>query len=427
LTADFSGLDPCVHCGFCLQSCPTYLVTGDESDSPRGRIVLMRSLARDSTQASDDSLRYHLDRCLGCRGCEPVCPSGVRYGPSLEAAREVLASERRPPLAARLVLSTMADPNLRGPAMAAARVIRPLAQKLAGGSRIGFAFGMLAATRSSEFGSRGQGASMANAQHRTPEVDSLTTNPESRAPVVVFQGCIMDGLFSHVNAATARTLAANGYQLTEVPDQGCCGALHAHAGQHERAQELARANVAAFSSAAPDAAIAVNSAGCGAAMKEYGHLLSNDPLAEKATRFSARVRDVSELLAARGPRPGAPLPVTVAYDPPCHLLHAQRIAREPIAVLDAIPQLTRVSHAEAELCCGSAGIYSLLEPELSRSVLARKTDAIQAAAPDVVATGNPGCAMQIGAGLRAVGSRIPVVHPVELLDHSYWAAGLYDE
>jgi glycolate oxidase iron-sulfur subunit len=237
----------------------------------------------------------------------------------------------------------------------------------------------------------------------------------------------MEGLFSHVNEATARTLAANGYAITRAPGQGCCGALYAHAGEHERAQELARANVAAFAAAAPDAVIAVNSAGCGAALKEYSHLLADDPLAAEAKRFAARVKDVSELLAARGPRPGAPLPLTVAYDPPCHLLHAQRIAREPSAVIDAIPGIRRVSHAEAELCCGSAGIYSLLEPELSRAVLERKIEAIKVAAPDVVATGNPGCAMQIGAGLRAAGLRTPVVHPVELLDHSYRAAGLYDE
>jgi glycolate oxidase iron-sulfur subunit len=170
----------------------------------------------------------------------------------------------------------------------------------------------------------------------------------------------------------------------------------------------------------------VNSAGCGAALKEYGRLLAGDPLEDEASAFAARVKDVTELLAARGPRPGAPLPITVAYDPPCHLLHAQRVAGDPLAVLAAIPEMNRVTHAEADLCCGSAGIYSLLEPALSRAVLARKTEAILAVSPDVVATGNPGCAMQIGAGLRAEGSDIPVVHPVELLDRSYRASGLYD-
>jgi glycolate oxidase iron-sulfur subunit len=234
----------------------------------------------------------------------------------------------------------------------------------------------------------------------------------------------MDGLFSHVNAATQRTLGANGYRFTDVPEQGCCGALHAHAGEHVRAAELARANVRAFA-ASGDAPIVVNSAGCGAMLKEYGRVLGDDALAEPARAFSARVRDVTELLSARGPHPGGRLDVGVAYDPPCHLLHAQGVADPPLTVLDAIPGLRRLPYAEADVCCGSAGIYSLLEPELSRAVLARKTQALLASGADVVATGNPGCAMQIGAGLRAAGSRIGVVHPVELLDRSYAAAGLY--
>ena len=235
----------------------------------------------------------------------------------------------------------------------------------------------------------------------------------------------MDGLFSHVNDATRRTLEANGYSVEEAPAQGCCGALHAHAGAHDQAMSLARANVRAFAGTG-DSAIAVNSAGCGAMLKEYGRMLANEPLAEPARAFSNRVRDVTELLAATGPRPGARLDVRVAYDAPCHLVHAQRVADPPLAVLDAIPGLERLQYPESELCCGSAGIYSLLEPELSRAVLARKTEALLASRADVVATGNPGCVMQIGAGLRAAGSRISVVHPVELLDQSYAAAGLYD-
>jgi glycolate oxidase iron-sulfur subunit len=195
---------------------------------------------------------------------------------------------------------------------------------------------------------------------------------------------------------------------------------------HAEAQDLARANVRAFA-ASPQATIAVNSAGCGATLKDYGHLLAGDPLEAGARALAARVRDVSELLAERGPRSGAPLKLKVAYDPPCHLLHAQRVSREPLALLDAIPGLTRIAHEEAEVCCGSAGIYSLLEPALSREVLERKTKAILAVDPQVVSTGNPGCAMQIGAGLRAAGSRISVVHPVELLDRSYQAAGFYEE
>ena len=415
--AGFAGLAPCVHCGFCLQSCPTFLVTGDESDSPRGRIVLMRALERGDLDASDPTLQLHLDRCLGCRACEPVCPSGVAYGGALEQARAMITARRPTSLIARLVLAVMADPLIRRPAMLLARLVRPLARWLAGGSRIGFSFGML--------GSTVQGARY-KVQGSAPAPFTLHPAPTEGEPVVVFEGCIMSGLFSHVNDATARTLAANGYDLKPAPQQGCCGALHAHAGEHEEALSLARANVRAFAGTG-GAPIAVNSAGCGAMLKDYGRLLAADPAASEARAFSARVRDVTELLAARGPRAGARLEVNVAYDAPCHLLHAQRVADPPVAVLDAIPGLTRVPYAESDVCCGSAGIYSLLEPEMSRAVLARKTAALLASGADIVATGNPGCVMQIGAGLRAAGREMSVVHPVELLDRSYAAAGFYAE
>ena len=423
----FSGLDPCVHCGFCLQACPTFLVTGDEADSPRGRIVLMRSLAASPAAADDESLRMHLDRCLGCRGCEPVCPSGVQYGSGLEAARAVLSRRRRPPLTARVVLATMAEPTLRGPAMALARAVRPMAARLAGASRLGFAFGMLAATREADSRIGGLTDRRKSASHH-PSTRLSADPPGSPPPAgsaIIFQGCIMAGLFSHINEATSRTLAANGYEMRDVPNQGCCGALHAHAGLRAQAQDLARANVRAFARV-PDAQIAVNSAGCGAALKEYPHLLAGDPLEAGAIALARRVKDVTELLAERGPRPGGTLDLKVAYDAPCHLLHAQRVSREPVTTLEAIPGLKRVLHAEAEVCCGSAGIYSLLEPGVSRAILERKTEAIMAVQPDVVATGNPGCAMQIGAGLRAAGCSIPVMHPVELLDRSYREAGYYE-
>jgi glycolate oxidase iron-sulfur subunit len=226
----------------------------------------------------------------------------------------------------------------------------------------------------------------------------------------------MDGLFAHVHAATIRTLEVNGYAVRDVSGQGCCGALHAHAGLREDARRLARVNVAAF--AEGDEPIVVNSAGCGAMLKEYGHLLG-DP------RFAARVKDVTELLAARGPRPGAPVDATVAYDPPCHLLHAQRIAGPPERVLRAIPVLRLIMTADAAQCCGSAGLFTLLEPAMSRAVLAPKLAALGAARPQVVATGNPGCLMQLGAGLAAAGIPAIVRHPVELLDDSYRAAGYY--
>jgi glycolate oxidase iron-sulfur subunit len=234
----------------------------------------------------------------------------------------------------------------------------------------------------------------------------------------------MDGLFSHVHRATARTLAVNGYALVAAPGQTCCGALHEHAGFGDEARALARRNVEVLGRAGADR-IVVNAAGCGATLKEYGRLLAGDPLEPAARALAARVRDVSEALAEAGPRAGAPLPLSVAYDPPCHLLHAQRVSREPLDVLDAVPGLSRVPLDEAELCCGSAGSYSLSEPRLSGEILARKVAAIERARPDVVVTGNPGCVMQIGAGLRARGLKIPVAHPVEILDQSYGAAGLF--
>ena len=232
----------------------------------------------------------------------------------------------------------------------------------------------------------------------------------------------MDGLFSHVHAATIRTLGVNGYEVGTPAGQVCCGALHAHAGLVDEARALARRNVEAFGDGHEP--IVVNSAGCGALLKDYGHLLSDDPL---AARFAARVRDVSELLAEAGPAPSKHPGARVAYDPPCHLLHAQRVADAPLRVLRSIEGLTLVPVADAEKCCGSAGLYTLVEPGLSKSVLAAKAAKIGEAGPDLVLTGNPGCIMQIGAGLAAaVPSRpIPVRHPVEVLDQAYALSGRY--
>lgn len=227
----------------------------------------------------------------------------------------------------------------------------------------------------------------------------------------------MDGLFSHVHDATILALGVNGLSTREVRGQVCCGALAAHAGAHGMAAELARENVRAF--AATDGPIVVNSAGCGAMLKSYGDLLSGEPLEADARAVAARVRDVSEVLAELGPRPGRALALRVAYDEPCHLLHAQKIKDAPRALLEAIPGLEQVPLEGSERCCGSAGLYSLIEPALSQEVLALKVAAIRRAAPDVVATGNPGCLMQIGAGALLEGLNVSVRHPVELLAWSY--------
>jgi glycolate oxidase iron-sulfur subunit len=415
----FAALDPCVHCGFCLQACPTFLATGDEADSPRGRIELMRALEAGELAPDDPALALHLDRCLGCRGCEPVCPSGVGYGHGLAAARALIASHRGVPALTRLALAAMTGAGVSRVVYALARALRAtgIPRWLAGWGRIRFAMGMLAATAPAKGGGRrrrlgevGGGASRNNLHHPPP---TSTTSP-----VLLFRGCVMDGLFAHVHDATIRTLEVNGYAVREVPEQVCCGALHEHAGLEHDARRLARMNVAAFGDG--DEPIVVNSAGCGAMLKEYGHLLD-----ASAARFAARVKDVTELLAARGPRPGAPVDATVAYDPPCHLLHAQRIAEPPERVLQAIPVLRVVKTPDAAQCCGSAGLFTLVEPAMSRAVLAPKLDTLAEARPQVVATGNPGCLMQLGAGLAAAGIPAIARHPVELLDESYGAAGYY--
>jgi len=258
-------------------------------------------------------------------------------------------------------------------------------------------------------------------------IASAETVPEHKPgpPIALFEGCVMSGLLSHVHSATERTLSANGFELSSVPDQSCCGALHGHAGQRDHAIALARKNVVAFAKH-PDCIIAVNSAGCGAMLKEYGKLLAGDSLEQEAIALASRVRDVAELLAERGPRRGKPVRLRVAYDPPCHLLHAQGISDAPLALLKAVPNIEHVTHADAEMCCGSAGSYSFTQSDLSHEVLDRKVKSILAVEPDMIATGNPGCIMQIGAGLAAAGSKMSVVHPVEILDQSYARAGYYD-
>ena len=414
----FEALDPCVHCGFCLPACPTYLATGDESDSPRGRILLMRALERAELAADDPAVRQHLDACLGCRGCEPVCPAGVGYGRGLEAARELLADANGLPSLARLALAVFRRRAAWGPAFTLARWLRAtgLPGVLAGTSRLGFAMGMLAASgaaRTVRTAGRQDGRHLPT--DRPTTVPSGSTTVPSGPTVALFTGCVMSTLFRRVHAATRRTLTRNGYRVVDVPGQECCGALHEHAGDRKTARDLVTRNAAAFRGKADF--IAVNSAGCGALLRDAAHL---DP-GPAAMEMGARVRDVSELLAAAGPVPGAPLPLEVAYDAPCHLEHAQGVRDAPLQLLGAIPELVVRRLPGSDRCCGSAGIFSLLQPGMSRAVLDDKIQAIGSAdpRPAVVATGNPGCLMQIGAGLRAAGLPIGVAHPIELLDWSY--------
>ena len=404
-----AGIDACVHCGFCLQACPTYLTLEDENDSPRGRIVLMRALVEGSLPVDDPDVRTHIDRCLGCRACETACPSGVPYGHLLEATRATLTKVQPNPPIARLLLFIFARGWLTRLLMLGGRVTRRLrfSRLLAHlPGRLGFAMAMLESSR--------------------PAIEKQRYAPRtngSRGTATLLSGCVMEGLFTETNRATERVLLANGYAVQPTAGQRCCGALHAHAGDDATARALARANVAAFERTGADV-IVVNAAGCGAMMKEYAQLLAEDAnWSARAARVAARVRDVSEVLAEAGPLPGGALAVTVTYDAPCHLLHAQRLAAPPLRVLAAVPGLTMVALEGSEHCCGAAGIYNLVEPMTSDKVLAPKLQNIAATRAPFVTTGNPGCLMQIGAGMHHARIDARTIHPVDLLDASYGAAG----
>ncbi len=405
LAGELPGINACVHCGFCLQACPTYLALEDENDSPRGRIFLMRSLLEGTITPNDESVQTHISRCLGCRACETACPSGVPYGHLLEATRATLTQSQRNPFIARLILAVFANRVLLRIAMFASRLLAatPIPTLLSRiGGRSGFAMAML--------------ASSGSPLERDPYP---LRGSATRGKAAVLLGCVMEGLFTDTNRATERVLGVNGYEITEAKGQRCCGALHAHAGDIETARSLARGNIEAFERSGAEV-IAVNSAGCGAMMKDYGHLLKNDAAwSDRGAAIASKVRDVSEVLAAAGPLPGAPLPLRVCYDAPCHLLHGQRVSTPPLAVLAAIPQLELVPLRDSDQCCGAAGIYNLIEPETSDAVLATKLANIAETGAQFVVTGNPGCLMQIGAGLLRSGSRARAIHPVDLLDASY--------
>jgi glycolate oxidase iron-sulfur subunit len=367
--------------------------------------MLMRGAVEGDLGIADPALTSHIDRCLGCRACETACPSGVPYGHLLEATRATIAMERPVGFVARALLTTMGSAPLRRVALGLARLARSLRltsllSRLPG--RAGFAFAMLESSRPV-----------------LPSKDHTTAGDGRRGTVAMLDGCVMEGLFAHTNRATTRVLARNGYKPVPAGGQQCCGALHAHAGDEPRAKVLARRNVEAFERSGADF-IAVNAAGCGAMMKDYGNLLRDDAaFAERAVRVSSRVRDVSELLSAAGPEPGGRVPVRVTYDAPCHLLHGQRVFDSPLAVLRSIPGLDLVPLADADRCCGGAGIYNLVEADTASKVLAPKLQNIKTTEAVLVATGNPGCHMQIGAGLIRAGSRVRPVHPVDLLDASY--------
>jgi glycolate oxidase iron-sulfur subunit len=443
----------CVHCGLCLPSCPTYRALGNENDSPRGRVYLMRGFVEGKIELGE-TFTNHIDLCLGCRACETACPSGVPYGQLLEAARaEIVESqiEQHKPmtLAVGFVLKQIfTRPRLLALSMKLTKWFRDsglaelaFAAELFSG-RTQFGLAVLLSSRS-PFAKKGKlQADNSTNSHRLAAGESLSpafASKQSSSPlspsdkssgagessrgktrVGVLRGCVMEGLFTEANRATERVLRRNGCQIADVKEQVCCGALHAHAGHLETAKELARKNIKAFLDDNCEQII-VNSAGCGAAMKEYAQWLEEDiEFAAKAREFSARVKDVSEFLAQQGiEKPKGQVNLLVTYDAPCHLMHAQRIVKEPIDLLNAVPGLRLRALAGAENCCGGAGIYNLQHPELSAEILSGKLENIKQTGADLVATANPGCIMQIGAGAKMTGLGVAVVHPIELLDAAY--------
>jgi glycolate oxidase iron-sulfur subunit len=413
LERERGGLDACVHCGFCLPACPTYLALEDENDSPRGRLVLMGALLDGRIEPDDPDAARHLDQCLGCRGCETACPSGVPYGRLLEATRETLAVERPLGWRARLVLAVFAREWALRPALALARLVRGLGLAQVAAEvlprTLAMPAAMLAAT-----------ARPASRAAAPPE-----GRPAPRGTATLLTGCVMEGLLAGVNRATERVLERHGYRMGPMAGQRCCGALHAHAGAADTARELARANIAAFEASGAEWIVS-NSAGCGAMCREYAHLLHDDPAwATRAVAFAARVRDVHELLAEAGPdaTPRTVMPTRVAWDAPCHLQHAQRVVAPPLAVLHAVGGVALVPLTDSDQCCGSAGIFTLVQPRVSERVLAPKLRHIAESGAAVVATANPGCLLQIGGGLLLSGSAVVARHPVELLDEGYAARG----
>jgi glycolate oxidase iron-sulfur subunit len=437
LAAEESKLLACIHCGLCLEACPTYVHTGDENDSPRGRLYLMRAVEEGRLDVASESFGRHINRCLGCRACESACPAGVEYGQLLEAARADLrdSGERRSHTSRLLnfvLRRVWLHPARLRLAFAAARLLRDarlprllVATRLPRlvSPRFEFALALLDSSLPARLCERD--APTRSIARQETGGDEL--HDEIRA-AQLFTGCVTEGLFARVNHATARVLRANGCETDAPAAQVCCGALHAHAGDTEGARTLARRNIEAFASDA-QIPIVTNAGGCGALLKSYEHLLAHDPeFAERARQFSARVCDVSQLLAATQMRAGAACDVgATTYDASCHLLHGQRATDEPLRVLASIPDLRFVPLEGADVCCGGAGVYNLLEAELSARVLAEKLKRVAETGAQLLATGNPGCHMQIAAGARLAGLQLRVCHPVELLDESYRRAGFYED
>ncbi len=410
-------LKECVHCGLCLDYCPTYRVLGHEADSPRGRIYQIRQVYEGKVSPEDLDFRQHIYACLDCRACQTACPSGVQYGAIIEAARAVAepvqASEK---IVGRAILgSVFTRPRLLDTLGLGLRlyqksglqsVVRQTGALRLLPPRLREMESMLAPAQG--------GVRRWAAPHVTPAVGKV------RYRVGFIEGCIMPQLFGDTNAATVRVLATNGCVVYSPPTQSCCGALQMHTGDRPTARDLARANVDAFDGLGLDAII-INAAGCGSTLKEYGALLRDDPAyAQRAAEFGSRVKDVSEFLASiELVKPTREVPLKVTYQDACHLVHGQGIRNQPRQVLRQIPGLELVEMKESDVCCGSAGIYNLTHPDVSVELLEQKMDNLLATGATGVVAPNPGCTMQLAYGARRRGVKLDLFHVVDLLDRAY--------
>jgi glycolate oxidase iron-sulfur subunit len=409
----------CVHCGFCLPTCPTYALWGEEMDSPRGRIYLMKlGLEGGAGAAMSDEYAGHFDKCLGCMACLTACPSGVQYDKLIEATRAQVERNYPRPLSDRLFRATLFSlfphpRRLRAASLPLWLYQRTGLQWLA--RRSGLINLLPARLRSME--ALTPPVTLDAFRARTAQF--IPAQGDRRGRVGLLLGCVQQVFFRHVNDATARVLSAEGFDVVIPPGQGCCGALPVHAGHEPEAQAFARRTIDAFEAAGVDAVV-INAAGCGSTMKEYGHLLRDDPAyATRAAAFSAKCRDISEILADVAPRaPRHPLPLRVAYHDACHLQHAQRIKLQPRQVLATVPGLEVVEVPEGAICCGSAGIYNLVEPQPARELGERKARHVASTNPQAVVSSNPGCLLQIRAALEKLGQPLPTYHMIELLDAS---------
>lgn len=419
-------IDACVHCGFCLTTCPSYRVLGTEMDSPRGRIYQMNAINQGEIGLSEATVS-HFDSCLGCLACTTACPSGVRYDQLITATRiQVELHHPRSPFQAllrQLIFQLFPYPNR----------LQPLLLPLLLYQRSGLASlldksGLLArfSPQMAAMASLLPRLSWANLQRQTwPQV--MPAQGEKRYRVGLILGCVQRLFNPAVNAATIRVLTANGCEVVIPPDQGCCGALPHHQGQEAQTQTLARQMIDAFA-ATPVDAVLINASGCGHSLKEYGQILAADPqYAQRAQAFAAQVADVQEFLVRVGlTAPLHPLqaePVTVVYQDACHMLHGQRISQQPRALLRQIPGVTLREPVDAALCCGSAGIYNMLQPEVAQELGRQKVENLLATGADLIASANIGCYVQIGHHLERQGKAVPVLHPMQLLDQAIQGVG----